>query len=311
MSLFESVVAGRGQLSPTQVWDFWDLLPNEQKAEITRAVYQVGLWDDYTSQRPPPSLPPGASPASPAPISIQALDNLLWGVLASIRTNATANLPDNAKSAVQSQVFSLEDSLRALQASELAQMSAVDASKSATAASQVASSEATGQLWEHFNTYANEQTASGTRWRWITILILVGIAFAAIIYVIESPAAENWTEIVRKLLIAVPFFAVAGYAARQATEDLRAARWARETAVLLRTIGGYTAQLPQAEQNLVKTVFGTRLFLSDSGTSSSSDKISEDGNLSGVLSQLQSLTDSLQTLSRPGVSAQSSLPPLT
>jgi hypothetical protein len=290
MNLFASVVGGRVQPSPSDSAELWDLLRDDLRTEITAAVRSIrsAVLDRKIDD-----------------VSTQGYDELLSRVLASLRIGLPSYLSMESRVALENYIFSLEDNLTGLQASERAQQFAVAASgsaiyaqASATQASEVASTEATGVLWEHFNSYAKDQTASGTLWRWITILILLGIAGAAIVYVIKSPASESWTEIVRKLLISIPFFAVAGYAARQATEDLRAARWAKETAVLLRTIRAYTSELPEAEQNLVKTVFGTRLFLSDSSSSAHPDKVSEDGNLSGVLSQLQSLTDSIQTLSR-------------
>lgn len=167
----------------------------------------------------------------------------------------------------------LEDSLAILRAIEGVESVAARVEEEVATASEAASeavqyaensraaSGITGsnKLAANFWSYAEAEAKSADLWRFVTVSILLIIAAYAVFH-LANPAGLAPEEVLSRIAISVPFFALAGYCGREAGQHRSIARWARSLAVQLQTIDAYCDPLAPEDRSDLRLHLGKRVF---------------------------------------------------
>jgi gas vesicle protein len=112
-----------------------------------------------------------------------------------------------------------------------------------------------------YGTYAEQQRRAANFWRWVVVAALGVVGIGAILFVATLPSGEvNWQRYTAKVLISVPLFAIAGYAATQSNKHRRAERQARKAELELAALEPYLSLLPPEKRDEIKTQVALRFF---------------------------------------------------
>jgi hypothetical protein len=122
----------------------------------------------------------------------------------------------------------------------------------------VATAEATGTLFEHFDAVHRREERMGNGFRLATVGLIVTLVIVAAVL---DEGGSTTADVVRRIAFVVPGLALAAYLGRQAFIHLSVARWAQSLAVQLRSVQAYAAGLSDDEaKTKLLAVFGDRVF---------------------------------------------------
>ncbi len=148
-------------------------------------------------------------------------------------------------------------------------------------------------LAEKFETIALAEKRLASTFR---LTAVATVLFIPLLIVVSSTYVDNWQDrSVLALGISVPFFAVAGYLTREASQHRRVARWASTIDVQLRTLEGFIKVLTTDElRDKLLSEFGTRVF------GPMPDPTSSGGDSTELVTALTVLERAVEALARRG-----------
>lgn len=108
---------------------------------------------------------------------------------------------------------------------------------------------------------ANDEKKAADFWRWVAVVGLAG-AIAATIFALFH-GLSNGFELDRffaKAAVAIPFLALASYAARESSRHRQQERINRKIELQLASLDAYLVTLPEDEQNRLRAKLADRFF---------------------------------------------------
>jgi hypothetical protein len=112
-----------------------------------------------------------------------------------------------------------------------------------------------------YHKYADEERRTANLWRRLAVIfLLAAVAWSAVFVALTASSKFDWSDLILKVLVSVPLFALAAYAVEQSGRHRTSERGARESELQLAAIDPYLARLGVEKRNEIKAEVALKLF---------------------------------------------------
>lgn len=112
-----------------------------------------------------------------------------------------------------------------------------------------------------YGSYADRQRRQADLWRWIAVGALAVVAVIVLVHVFSRSGEALTVEALgERLLLGLPLFLLAAYAATQSSRHRYRERLARKSELELAAIDPYLSLFPEVERNAIKAELAKRFF---------------------------------------------------
>lgn len=112
----------------------------------------------------------------------------------------------------------------------------------------------------HHKQYADDEDAAADLWRWIAVSAALIVAAMAVFAFLRQGPAVSWAVFWAKVVLALPFAAIATYAGRESGRHRRNAQRARDRQIDLLAIRPYLEDMDKTAANAIRSIVALRLF---------------------------------------------------
>ena len=125
-----------------------------------------------------------------------------------------------------------------------------------------------------FGSYANDQGHAANTWRRVaaTVFVIAGVWFIVSSLPWFTDGAELWQSSVARLGVTAAVAGVGAYAARESSQHRRHERQAKQVQLVLTALEPFIANLPERDQNAIRSESARAIFVLQSETSADGDQ---------------------------------------